>query len=130
MGRNHWFQGIAGNSYLLIETFAKCNDSKSCYYVRDNVVQSLENNIDVIDRKFLLSGHSYLPNDADLGIAEMALRRNNFLYTAQDYYDVIKQCRQNKKNYFTQNERKMQGYGAFLCTTNISKRCHVKSINK
>lgn len=61
------------NSYLLFETFTKCNDSKSCYYVHDDVLQSLENNIDVIDRKFLLPGHYYLPNDADLGITEMAL---------------------------------------------------------
>jgi len=36
------------------------------------VVQSLENNIEVIDHKFLLSEHSYRPNDADFGIIEMA----------------------------------------------------------
>ncbi|XP_072763725.1 uncharacterized protein [Anoplolepis gracilipes] len=35
------------------------------------VTQSNENNIDIIDHKFLLSGHSYLPNDADFGIIEM-----------------------------------------------------------
>ena len=45
------------------------------------VVQSLENNIEIIDHKFLISGHSYLPNDADFGIIEMALRKKNFLYT-------------------------------------------------
>lgn len=61
------------------------------------VVQSLENNIDIIDHKFLLSGHSYLPNDADFGIIEMALRKKNFLYTPQDYYDVITQCRKHDK---------------------------------
>ena len=62
-------------------------------------VQSLENNTEVIDYKFLFCGHSYLPNDADFGIIEMALRRKNFLYTLH-YYDVIKQCRQ--KIYKTQ----------------------------
>ncbi|CAK9832620.1 hypothetical protein ANTRET_LOCUS9415, partial [Anthophora retusa] len=36
--------------------------------LRLRVVQSLENNIEVIDHKFLLSGHSYRPNDADFGI--------------------------------------------------------------
>ena len=60
------------------------------------VVQSLENNIEIIDHKFLISGHSYLPNDADFGIIEMALRKKNFLYTLH-YYDVIKQCRQHNK---------------------------------
>ena len=43
------------------------------------VVQSLKNNIEVIDHKFLVSGLSYLPNDADFGIIEMALKKN-FLY--------------------------------------------------
>ena len=43
------------------------------------VVQSLKNNIEVIDHKFLVSGLSYLPNDADFGILEMALKKN-FLY--------------------------------------------------
>jgi len=52
------------------------------------VVQSLKNNIEVIDHKFLVSGHSYLPNNADFNIIEMALRKKNFLYTPQDYYDV------------------------------------------
>ena len=86
------------NSFLLFEIFTKCNNSKLCYYVHGNAVQSLENNIDIIDHKSLLSGHSYLPNDADFGITEiLALRKNNFMYTAQDYYDVIKQCRENKK---------------------------------
>ena len=61
------------------------------------VVQSLENNIDIIDHKFLLSGHSYLPNDADFGIIEMALRKKNILHTPHDYYDVMTQCRKHDK---------------------------------
>ena len=38
-----------------------------------------------IDNKFLLSGHSDLPNHVDFGIIEVALRKKNFLYTPQDY---------------------------------------------
>ena len=56
------------------------------------VFQSSENNIEIIGHKFLLSGHSYLPNDADFGVIEMALRKKNFLYTPEDYYEIIKQC--------------------------------------
>ena len=61
------------------------------------VVQSSKNNIEIIDHKLLLSGHSYLPNDADFGVIEMALRKKNFLYTPEDYYEIIKQCRRNNK---------------------------------
>lgn len=72
------------------------------------VVQSSESNIDIIDHKFLLSGHSYLPNDADFGIIEMALRKKNFLYTPQDYYDVITQCRKHDK--FILHEMKRENF--------------------
>ena len=61
------------------------------------VVQSSENNIEIIDHKFLLSGHLYLPNDADFGVIEMALRKMNFLYTPEDYYEIIKECPRNNK---------------------------------
>lgn len=54
------------------------------------VVQSLENNIEVIDHKFLFSVLSYLPNNADSGIIQLILRKKNFLYTLQDYYDILK----------------------------------------
>jgi len=76
------------------------------------VVQSLENNIEIIDHKFLISGHSYLPNDADFGIIEMALRKKNFLYT--HYYDIIKQCRQHNK--FILHEMKREN---FVSTKNL-----------
>lgn len=77
------------------------------------VVQS-ENNIEIIDHKFLLSGHSYLPNDADFGIIEMALRKMNFVYTPQDYYNVIAQCRKQDK--FILHEMKREN---FISTKNL-----------
>ncbi|KAI4482024.1 hypothetical protein M0804_009043 [Polistes exclamans] len=77
------------------------------------VVQS-ENSIEIIDHKFLLSGHSYLPNDADFGIIEMALRKMNFVYTPQDYYNVIAQCR--KQNKFILYEMKREN---FILTKNL-----------
>ena len=45
----------------------------------------------------VLSGYSYLPNDPDFSIIEMALRKNNFLNSPQNYHEAIKQCRQNNK---------------------------------
>lgn len=77
------------------------------------VVQS-ENSIEIIDHKFLLSGHSYLPNDADFGIIEMALRKMNFVYTPQDYYNVIAQCRKQDK--FILYEMKREN---FISTKNL-----------
>jgi len=46
--------------------------------------------------------------------SEMALRKKNFLYTPQDYYDVIKQCRQHNK--FILHEMKRKN---FVSTKNL-----------
>ncbi|XP_030765647.1 uncharacterized protein LOC115889720 [Sitophilus oryzae] len=49
--------------------------------------------------KFLVSGHSFLPNDSDFGDIERALKYQQRLYTPQDYINVIKTSR--KKSPFT-----------------------------
>lgn len=69
------------------------------------IVQSAENNADIIDHKFLLSGHSFLPNDSDFGVIEMALRKNNLMYVPQDYYETIKKCRKSNKFILTKMKR-------------------------
>ena len=43
-------------------------------------MQSVEINAYIIDHKFLLSGHTFLPNDSDFGVIEIALRKNNLEY--------------------------------------------------
>lgn len=37
------------------------------------IVQTVENNVEIIDHNFLISGHSFLPNDRDLRVVEMSL---------------------------------------------------------
>ena len=39
------------------------------------IVQTLENNVEIIDHKFLISGHSFFPNDRDFGVVEMSLKK-------------------------------------------------------
>lgn len=63
------------------------------------IVQSDDNNINVIDHKFLLSGHSFLPNDRDFAVVETALKKKDQLYTAEDYYNVIKACRKKTASF-------------------------------
>ncbi|CAG9573071.1 unnamed protein product [Danaus chrysippus] len=49
-----------------------------------------------ITQKFLISGHSYLPNDRDFSHIESAIKKYPRLYTPDDYIQVIKDCK--KKN--------------------------------
>ncbi|KAK5640934.1 hypothetical protein RI129_009481 [Pyrocoelia pectoralis] len=49
--------------------------------------------LDSIQLKFLTSGHSFLPNDSDFGDIECALKRQQKLFSPEDYANVIKGCR-------------------------------------
>uniref|UniRef100_A0A1B0FA47 Uncharacterized protein n=1 Tax=Glossina morsitans morsitans TaxID=37546 RepID=A0A1B0FA47_GLOMM len=69
------------------------------------IVQSAGNNANIIDHKFLLSEHSFLPNGSDSGVIEMALRKNNLIYVPQDYYETIKTCRKSNKFILTKMKR-------------------------
>ena len=44
------------------------------------IAQSSNNNIETVDHKFLVSGHSFLPNDRDFGLIEMKIKKANYLY--------------------------------------------------
>ena len=46
-----------------------------------------------IDHKFMLSGHSYLPNDRDFGGIESARRKNSSIFVPNDWYDLVKNAR-------------------------------------
>lgn len=42
-----------------------------------------------IDHKFMVSGHSYLPNDADFGVIESKARKKQFIYGPRDWFDLV-----------------------------------------
>lgn len=52
--------------------------------------------IEVIDQKFMVSGHSYLPNDSDFGMIEQAAKKK-LIYTPDDWYSIIKTARKTNK---------------------------------
>lgn len=47
--------------------------------------------------RFLVSGHSFLPNDADFSDVECALKHQQRLYTPEDYMKVMEGCRRKNK---------------------------------
>ena len=57
------------------------------------VVASSEFAYTVIDHKFMLSGHSYLPNDRDFGGIETARRRRSTLFVPEDWYTLVENAR-------------------------------------
>lgn len=52
--------------------------------------------VSVIDHKFMVSGHSYLPNDADFGLIEKRAKTAN-ICVPNHWYETIMKARRNNK---------------------------------
>lgn len=50
-----------------------------------------------ISLRYLQSGHSYLPNDSEFGDAECYMKQYPEIYTDEQYIDLMKNCRTEKK---------------------------------
>ena len=58
-------------------------------------LQQDHHNIKVIDHKFMVSGHSFLPNDADFGVIE-AYNKSRPTYDPDDWYEGIIKSKKKK----------------------------------
>ena len=73
-----------------------------------HIVASDDFSYEVIDHKYMVSGHSYLPNDRDFGSIETAKRRTQHVFVPADWQSLIHNCR--KKNAFTVREMKREDF--------------------
>lgn len=73
--------------------------------------------IQKITMRYLISGHSYLPNDDDFGKIESALKHQQYIYIPEDYFKAMETCR--KKNPLV--VRPMQANNFFGIADNIEK---------
>lgn len=46
--------------------------------------------------KFMVSGHSFLPNDTDFGVIERESKKHPFIYGPNEWFQIIKSAK--KKN--------------------------------
>lgn len=58
------------------------------------LVQRSTMKADVIDLKFLVSGHSYLPNDSDFDVIETKARKTQNIFSQEDGYNIIRPANQ------------------------------------
>ena len=59
-----------------------------------------------VDHKFMVSGHSYLPNDRDFGSIETASKKSQCIYVPADWERVVKESRHKNPFSVTRMERK------------------------
>lgn len=79
------------------------------HFLQDN------SHIKVIDHKFMTSGHSFLPNDADFGVIE-TFSKGRVKNVPQDWYDTIVKAKR-KKPYCL----KVMDQNEILSTANLEK---------
>ncbi|CAG2054957.1 unnamed protein product, partial [Timema podura] len=72
--------------------------------------------LEKITLRFLISGHSYLPNDADFGDIEFALKLQQRMYSPEDYINIMLGCCKINKLVVT-----MMDSGDFVGTTALEK---------
>lgn len=70
-----------------------------------------------IKLRFLVSGHSFLPNDDDFGDIENALKFQQRLYSPTDYIEIMRKCRKKNKLIVTKMEKE-----DFLGTNSLEKQ--------
>ena len=63
-----------------------------------HIVASSEYSLTNIDHKFMVPGHSFLPNDRDFGHIELSRRKAQHIYVPHDWEQVVIQAR--RKNPF------------------------------
>lgn len=66
-----------------------------------------DTNLEIIDHKFMVSGHSFLPNDRDFGQIEQ-YAKNRIKFVPEDWYLIMKKCR--SKNPFIVYEMKKEDF--------------------
>ncbi|CAG5051734.1 unnamed protein product [Parnassius apollo] len=88
------------------------------------LVQDPDTSITTIDHKFLVSGHSYLPNDGEFGIIESASRRHGQIYSPDQWIEIMKTAKR-KEPHFVVTEIKNSEFKSTAalekCITNRKK---------
>lgn len=75
-----------------------------------------------IKMRFLISGHSFLPNDDDFGDIECALKLQQRLYSPFDYIEIMKKCRTKNKLVLTKMEKvDFVGIAIFIFELSVDK---------
>ena len=55
--------------------------------------------VKTIDLKFMVSGHSFLPNDAEFGVIESASKKQQNIFVPQDWFDIVRNAKRRNPRF-------------------------------
>lgn len=88
------------------------------------IVQNQKYSVKCIHHKFLLSGHTYLPNDQDFGLIEKNKRFHSDIFVPHDWVRVVASARKNKPFVVTELDQ-----SHFVSTGNLLQMCVNRKMN-
>lgn len=59
-----------------------------CLYL--HIISNPNLPIEIVDHKFMIPGHSYLPNDQDFGVIEQVKHHHPHIYIPQEWYELVR----------------------------------------
>lgn len=78
--------------------------------------------IETIEHKFLVSGHSFLPNDADFGVIEKCSRQHHQIFSPNDWIEIIKSAKRKPPHFKVINMKRNEFFSTKNLENSITKR--------
>ena len=90
------------------------------------IVANPDLSITQIDQKFLVSGHSFLPNDRDFGSIASEKRRRSQIFSPSEWYQLVRECRRTNPFIVTEMKREdfvnVKDLKSYIVNRKINKR--------
>ncbi|CAG9832472.1 unnamed protein product [Diabrotica balteata] len=78
--------------------------------------------INTIDHKFLVSGHSFLPNDGEFGVIETASRHQQQIFSADQWIDIIKYAKRKQPHFCVTKMKTCDFFSTVTLENSITNR--------
>lgn len=86
------------------------------------LAQDPEMAVKTIDLKFMVSGHSFLPNDADFGVIESSSKKQQNIFVPYNWFDIIRNAKRKKPRFEVITMQKNDFFSSTLLEEAITNR--------
>lgn len=94
------------------------------------LVQEPKLQVETIDFKFMVSGHSFLPNDTDFGVIERESRKHQFIYGPNVWYEIIESAKKKEPKFKVERMNRTEFVSTLTLEKSITNRKKDNENNK
>ncbi|KAJ4429628.1 hypothetical protein ANN_21829 [Periplaneta americana] len=99
--RSHLKMNASSHNHIILYSDACSGQNRNIKMALTllKLVNDTEMQVEIIDHKFMVSGHSFLPNDADFGLIEKAASKTQYVYGPEDWFNVVKSAKRKEPKF-------------------------------